>query len=435
VAVTETTANLSEALTAQPTIALTGASPAAGDVITVDDAQPGQTVTGFGATFTDSSAWLVQDKLSATARAALMRRLFGADGIRLTVLRQPMGATDFIINGPGSYFTYDDTPGLEHFSIGHDTAYVLPVLRQALAADPKILVMLAAWTAPAWMKSNHSLVNGGSLDSRYYGIWAKYYAKTVAAYTAAGVPIWAVSAQNEPSVSSGYPSMTWTAAQQAQFITQDLRPALAAAGYSPGILAADSVCFDAAYAAAVLDDPAHPVRTVASGVSEHGYCGTPDQLTKIHDRFPDLGVYQTELSPGCQPQPTIDAEIRALRNWAKTVVTWNVALDGHGGPYHTGGASTCVGLVTVDPATGAVRYNLPYYQEGQLSGYVDRGAVRVASSQPAGLFDVAFKNPDGRHVLAVHNTGKRPRTFTVRCSARSFRTTLAPDATATYRWS
>ena len=40
-----------------------------------------------------------------------------------------------------------------------------------------------------------------------------------------------------------------------------------------------------------------------------------------------------------------------MRNWAKTVITWNLALDPAGGP-HNGGCGTCFGVVTIDPATG-----------------------------------------------------------------------------------
>jgi glucosylceramidase len=438
-----TTPDLSAALSAEPGMSFGRAEPGTTDSITVDDQKTYQSITGFGATFTDSSAWLVRDKLSAAARATLMQQLFSSNGIALNFLRQPMGATDFIINGPGSSFSYDDNPpggsdpALAHFSVAHDEPYVLPVLKQSLSVNPNILVMFTAWTAPAWMKLNHSLTGGGSLDPRYYATWAQYYEKAIAAYTAAGVPIWATSGQNEPSVAKSYPSMTWTSAQQAKFLVKYLQPTLSAASYHPHILIGDTVCFDSAYVSSVLRDPAYSTSSIAGGVSAHGYCGSYRQLGVIHDDFPKLDVYQTELSPGCQPRQTVDLGIQATRNWAKTITTWNVALDQENGPYYTGDASKCIGLVTIDQQTGRITYNLPYFQEGQFSRYVSRGAYRIDSTEPngIGLTDVAFKSPDGQIVLVVHNAStSTSRQFTVDWRGESFVTTLPAGATGTYRW-
>lgn len=456
VSITTTTPDLSQHLTGQPSTTFGVDQTNAAETINVDESTTYQQMTGFGATFTDSSAWLVQNKLTSTARFALMTNLFGSAGIALNFLRQPMGATDFIINGPNSYFSYDDNPPggsdptLTHFSIAHDNAYVIPSLTQALAINPNIKVMLTSWTAPAWMKSNNSLIGGGTLNSGQYQTYANYYEKAIAAYTAAGVPIWATSGQNEPSVgaqtppSVNYPSMTWTSAPQADFIKNYLQPTLSSAGYHPVILAGDSVCFDAPYATSVLNDPTNPIASIAGGISEHGYCGLYSQMSTLHASFPSLGIYQTELSPSCQPrepgdvvQP-IDLGIQSTRNWAKAVTTWNVALDTNNGPFHTGGTSKCTGLVTINQATGAVGYNFGYYQEGQLSKFVAPNAFRIASNSygAGGVQDVAFKNPDGTKVLVAHNTDVfAAHTFKVRWGKESFTTTLSAGAVSTYTWS
>jgi O-glycosyl hydrolase len=145
---------------------------------------------GFGASFTDSSAWLVWTKLTPAQRAQVMRDLFGRDGIRLNFLRQPMGATDLAL----SDYTYDDLPPgetdpeMRRFSIEHDRAYVLPVLRRALAENPKTRIMALPWSPPAWMKSNGALYGGG-FDSRYMDALARYFVKFVEAYRREGVPV------------------------------------------------------------------------------------------------------------------------------------------------------------------------------------------------------------------------------------------------------
>lgn len=65
-----------------------------GPTITVDTQRRYQEITGFGASFTDSSAWLVGTRLESKQREAVMRDLFSRQGIGLSFLRQPMGASD-----------------------------------------------------------------------------------------------------------------------------------------------------------------------------------------------------------------------------------------------------------------------------------------------------------------------------------------------------
>ena len=93
-----------------------------------------QRIEGLGASITDSSAHLLA---RSPDRDAIMRSLFDPrDGLGLSYLRQPMGASDFVA---GPHYTYDDVPAgqtdfrLKHFSIAHDRAEILPLLRQALA--------------------------------------------------------------------------------------------------------------------------------------------------------------------------------------------------------------------------------------------------------------------------------------------------------------
>lgn len=125
--------------------ASSGSSGSSGSTITVDTTRAYQPMTGFGASFTDSSAWLVGTKLDRTQRAALMRDLFSRrDGIGLNVLRQPMGASDFTVSGN---YSYDDLPAgqtdpeLTQFTVDHDRAYTIPLLKQARALNPKLAVM------------------------------------------------------------------------------------------------------------------------------------------------------------------------------------------------------------------------------------------------------------------------------------------------------
>src|SRR5688572_21555675 len=106
------------------------AGPGTGTVLNVDPGTMYQRFEGAGAAMTDSSAWLIDTKLSTSQRDALMNNLFTRtdDGIGLSYLRLPLGASDFALNS----YTYDDMPAgqtdptLANFSISHDTAYIIP---------------------------------------------------------------------------------------------------------------------------------------------------------------------------------------------------------------------------------------------------------------------------------------------------------------------
>src|SRR6476469_8402970 len=163
-----------------------GSAPA-GPTITVDTTRRYQEITGFGASFTDSSAWLIGTKLDASQRNAVMRDLFSDQGIGLSFLRQPMGASDFAVKGN---YSYDDMPPgktdptLAHFSIDHDRAYIIPLLLQARRINPRLTVMATPWSPPGWMKTTDSMI-GGTLRPQVYQPLADYFAKFIEEYTSA----------------------------------------------------------------------------------------------------------------------------------------------------------------------------------------------------------------------------------------------------------
>ena len=73
---------------------ITFAPDAAGTELTidVDGTQTFQQIDGFGASFTESSAWLLSTALNDGDRATLMTRFFDPiAGIGLNILRQPIG--------------------------------------------------------------------------------------------------------------------------------------------------------------------------------------------------------------------------------------------------------------------------------------------------------------------------------------------------------
>jgi len=455
-----TTGDQTHLLEPQAPAALGAADPAA-PTIAVDPATTYQRIEGFGASITDSSAKVLA---ASPDRARIMRDLFDPkDGLGLSYLRQPMGASDFV---SGPHYTYDDLPAgrtdfaMKHFSIAHDRAQILPLLREALRLNPALKVMATPWSPPAWMKTNASLVGGRFLDdARVYSAYARYFVKFVDAYRRAGVPIDALTLQNEPQnrFPSAYPGMDFRDTEEARLV-KTVGPALQRAGLGGTKL----LGFDHNWTlhpndGGPADDPANPnyARDLLSdlgaarwltGTAFHCYSGDPSAQSALHDAFPDKDVYFSECSGSQSADPattfpdtlhwhTANLTVGAVRNWAKTVITWNLALDRSGGP-HNGGCGTCFGVVTIDPATGKATPTADYYVLGHVTRFVRPGAVRIGSTTGAGTVqDVAFRNRDGSVVLLAVNDdwdGGPAQAFNVTLGGRTFSYSLAPGAVATF---
>ena len=454
--VVQTNADLSQALTRLPDLTFGGAAAGHGPMIAVNAGVRFQRVQGFGGAMTDTAAWLIERKISAAARNELMSELFGAGGIRLNFLRVPMGASDF--THTGHPYTYDDLapghsdPGLTHFSISHDQGYILPALRQVRALNPGAELLANPWSPPAWMKGNDSLQNGGNLGTlrgSAYGPWARYFVKFIRAYAKAGVSIGAVTPGNEPGIPTLYPGLNLSAPSAANWIVQDLKPALGRAGLRTKIYAGDlgwgpntDYVSSSAFGRAGSD---------LAGLAWHCYYGSPGSMGEFHRLAPRLDEIVDECSPGLiSPTPMSEIVISSLREWASTVSLWNLALDPTGGPAElpNHGCEGCVGLAVIDPQTGAVSLNRAYYQLGQASAFVLPGAQRISAGHfvsyvyprsgvnvvTPGLDDVAFRNSDGSIALVAYNNGKGPIQFGVRWRGRAFSYELPAMATVTFVW-
>jgi glucosylceramidase len=438
----ESSADLKESLQQKPALSFSGWQPSV-PTITVNDAITYQQMDGFGASITDSSGWLIYNKLSTSQRADLMEKLFDpVNGIGLSFLRQPMGASDLALKK----YSYDDLPpgqsdpALTQFSIDHDRAYILPVLRQAIALNPQLKIMATPWSPPGWMKSSDSLIKGQLLKSSYPAL-AKYFVTFVQAYAAEGVPIYAITMQNEPLFSPpDYPGTLISAEEQTTFIRDHLGPAFRDSGLTTKIMVFDHNWDLISYASTVLSDP--KTASLVAGTAVHCYGGTVGAQTQLKNQFPDRDIWETECSGGSwQPGNLLTQQVGLVigttRNWAKSVVLWNLALDQNNGPY-IGGCKTCRGLVTIDtrtvPSTTAL--TVDYVALGQASKFVSPGAYRIDSNslEGTGLQNVAFRNPDGSIVLLALNSGGAPASFGVRWSGRSFAYTLEPSSTVTFRW-
>jgi glucosylceramidase len=412
--------------------------------IEVDASKRYQEMIGFGANITDASAWLMQHRMSPAQREALMQELFGpAPGLGFSFTRLTIGASDFSLK----HYSLDDVSAgqsdeaLAKFSIDPMRAEVLPTLKRAQEINPKLKVMASPWSAPAWMKSNGSLIQG-SLRPEAYGAFARYLGKFADAMQAEGFPLYALTLQNEPHFEpKDYPGMRVDPPSRAKLIGEHLGPLLAKRNQPVRILDWDHN----------WDEPQSPLQVLAdkaanpyiAGVAWHCYSGDPSAQSQVHEAYPDKETYFTECAGGegnaiwreTLPWNVRNLIIGATRHWAKGVLMWNLALDENYGP-HLGGCNDCRGVVIIDSKTGAVTRNLDYYALAHASRFVRPGARRIESSSGEGRLEtVAFQNADDSSVvLIVLNSAANWRRFSVSFAGQVFEYSLPGTGVATFVW-
>lgn len=382
--------------------------------IVLDKEKKGQEILGFGGSFTDSSAYLIQDVLSEADRDEVMNQLFDPEnGIGLSVIRNPMGASDYA----RTIYNYQDSKN-KAFSIEHDKAAIIPLTRQAVALNPETTVMASPWSAPGWMKTS-GIMNGGKLLEEHYATYAAYFVNYVKENVQAGIEIAYVTPQNEPLYEPlHYPSMHMSAAEQITFVKGYLKPAFEKAGLKTKILSLDHnwnykdfplQIFEEAYAA-------------FDGVAWHWYGGDASAQDDIYQVYPDKEVHFTEGSggewiPAFEPafSNLLRTGISILRNHSRSFVLWNVALNENNGPFVPGfGQSTCRGIVTVNQVNKDYELTLDYYGLAHFSKFVRPGAVRIASTETEEIRSIAFENRDDSVVAVVFNDSEQVRNVKIK---------------------
>jgi glucosylceramidase len=396
-----------------------------------------QEMLGFGAAFTDASCYTF-NQLPAAARDELFHQLFHPSEMGLNVCRTCIGSSDYSTE----MFSYDEgEPDLEmkRFSIAHDESYVLPMLRQARKANPDLFLFSSPWSPPGWMKVGGSML-GGSIRQRYFGPYAQYFVKFLQAYAAAGVPVQAITVQNEVDTDQDgrMPACLFPQEYEIGFVKNHLGPALQQNGLSTKIWILDHNYNLWGRAICELDDA--DLRKYCNAIAFHGYVGTPEMMDKVHEAYPDANLYWTEGGPDyTSPDYATDwakwgkTFTQSIRHWCQALSGWNLALDEKGRPNI--GPFSCGGMVTIHSQTREISRSGQYWALAHFSRNVQRGAKRFESvGQIADVEHVAFENADGRRVLVVTNLGSGQR-VSVKQGEQTAEIALAPESVTTLSWS
>ncbi len=399
-----------------------------GQIIRTDEKRTYQTAEGFGFTLTGGSAYLIRQKLSEEKRKALLKELFSPEGMNMQWIRISIGASDL----SAFPFTYQDDPS-KAFDLSHDKEDLIPLLQEIFRINPKVKLIATPWTAPLWMKDNRSYT-GGKLLPAYYEAYARYLTTYMKEMKALGLPVYAMTPQNEPENGHNNPSMLMTAEEQAEFIGRFLGPEFQKSDIHTKIIVFDHNCDHPEYPVSVMSDPL--AGKYVSGSAFHLYGGGISALSKVHEAFPDKHIYFTEQWTSSEGNFGGDLHwhirnvlIGSLNNWSEVVMEWNLANDPQMKPHTEGGCDKCLGAITI--GEDSIHRNVAYYIIAHASGWVSPGSVRIFSDQLADYPNVVFLRPDGKKVMMILNATKEAQYVYPDGSQELY---LLPGAVATVLW-
>jgi len=409
------------------------------DCIDLDISKTFQLIEGFGGAFTEAGAFAIS-QISPQLKQEVINAYFDdVGGIGYSLCRTHINSCDFSL---GNY-SYDETPEdyqLQNFSIDHDKTLLIPFIKDAMQVSRTGFKLFASpWSPPAWMKTNAQMNHGGKLKPQCRSVWALYFTKYIKAYMEAGIPIWAITVQNEPDAVQRWDSCLYSNNEERDFLKFHLAPTLAEQGLShiKIIIWDHNKDILVERISTILSD--QQAAKYVWGIGFHWYAGTFfENMAKVHSFFPDKHLIATE---GCheggvklgswQTGETYGhAIIGDLNNWAVGWVDWNMVLDETGGPNHA--KNYCDAPIIADTKTNRIYYQSSYYYLGHFSKYIRPGAVRIlCSTKNSKLEAVAFQNPNGSVVTVVMNRTDEKIDFCVRVKNDSARLVALPHSIQT----
>jgi glucosylceramidase len=410
-------------------------------VISINPNEKFQTITGFGGSFTEASAYLL-NKLSKENREKVLKAYFSETGANYSLTRTTIASCDFSLKNY-TYAKVDNDLALEHFTIEDDKADIIPMILDAKAISKEGFNIIASpWSCPPWMKDNKSYV-GGKLLPEYNDTFALYFSKYLQAYQKEGIDIWGVTVINEPHGNgNNWESTLFSPKEMTDFVQNHLGPKLENDGWKDiKILGYDQNRAGLQeWADAMYKD--EKTSKYFAGTAIHWYESTyevfPEALQYAHNKAPNKYLIQTEacvdseiphwqddtwywkkeatdwgwdwasekdkyLHPKYAPVNRYAEDIiGCLNNQVDGWVDWNMVLDRQGGPNWF--KNWCVAPVIVNPENDKVYYTPLYYVMSHFSKFMRPGAVKIGCEVNNKQLKVtAVQNIDKSIAIALFN--------------------------------
>lgn len=402
--------------------------------------QTKQTITGFGGSFTEASAYLF-NKLSKKNRDSIIEAYFGESGAKYSLTRTHMNSSDFSLSNY-SYTPVEDDKELKSFSIQEDLDDIIPMIKDAMdVSKDGFKILSSPWTASPWMKDNKNYV-GGKLLPKYYDTWALFFSKYVTAYKNEGIDIWGFTVENEPlGNGNNWESMHYTPDEMTNFVQHHLGPQLRHDYPDVKILGYDQ---NREHLNEWVDSQYKNEETSSyfDGTAIHWYASTyhfyPEELQYAHKKSPNKYLIQSEgcvdseipkwkddawywkkeatdwgwdwapekdkpLHPKYAPVNRYARDIiGCLNNYVDGWIDWNMVLNKQGGPNWF--KNWCVAPVIVDENADEIYFTPLYYVMSHFSRFIRPEAkVFKVNYSDKDLMISAAVNIDGSITVVVFN--------------------------------
>jgi O-glycosyl hydrolase len=417
-----------------------GTAQASSATVIINGDHTYQHITGFGSSEAFGEAVVVKDSTAATQRDALNLLYSKTSGAGLTILRNEIGADIGTTIEPTAPSSPTAKPAYVPLSATNDDQDQL-WFAQTIKKDYGVTNVFAdAWSAPAFMKTNDSVDNGGTLcgvpgatcaSGDWRTAYANYLRQYAKDYAAAGVPLSYVGPENEADIGPDYDSMIMTPAQTANLLGY-LGPTMARSGLSTGTECCATEGWDYAQQYAAAIEAYKPASKYTAVFTSHGYTEAPDSSLKGWTK----PVWETEWSTFQSWDPAWDDGTTASGfSWAQNIYDGLTASNlsaflywwGTATPSFNGDNESLV-LINGDKVTPSGRL----WAFANYSRFVRPGAIRIGSSSADGDLEVtAFRNTNGSTAIVVLNTGTSAQTasFSLHGTGGTYATPYLTNAT------
>ena len=443
-----------------------------------------QEIIGFGASFTESSAWNLAT-IPIKKRQEVLKKLFSVtNGAGFSLTRTHINSCDYS-NYHYTYSEVGDTT-LSSFSIKEDlrgfTGDENDQVRNILLEDPSydlapmileasriqsadFKIIASPWSPPSWMKENETAeMTNGSLLPEYYGLWARYLSKYVSSYKKIGINLWGLTPQNEPlhAHDARWDSNGFTPEQARDFLRDYLGPQLVKDGHmntdnlDQGLRV---LIYD--HNKSMMNDYVHPTYADTSaskyawGTAFHWYASSKlkennyfeKELNALNTNWPTKGMIHTESSIDIDKENPIGQYwiesrdyagqfvpfdtyvydiITNLNNGTQGYIEWCMILshEGKPNPYDNFNSAP----VLINPETDEAIYTPLYYLLSHFSKFIRPAAKRISivGEEQAGLIYTAAENPDGSIAVVVYNKNNEQLDLSLMVESSSFKLNIGP---------
>ncbi|GLX67433.1 glycoside hydrolase family 30 protein [Paenibacillus glycanilyticus] len=425
------------ALSNQSAIALTAPSVSDLTTILVTPGHTYQQMLGIGTSVEETTIHNLL-KMDPASRDRFIQQLADKEnGLGFNLFRITIGTSDFTAQ---PFYTYNDLPEgetdfeMEHFSIQKDIDLsIIETVQQLLKAAPDARIFASPWSPPAWMKTNGDLKRGSLKEGiEYTEALARYYRLAIQAFEEHGIPVCAMTLQNEPLLETDYPSCYMSPERQ-QELAIALKREFEEHNLTTELWIFDHNFADAmGYVTPILNDSEG--YAAVDGIALHDYDGSPEVMSEIHAAYPEKPIYLTERS--LWGTAGADRMAQYFRNYACSYNAWVTMLDSRIGTHQWLGQPGPTMLVQ-DADEPNRSWRTPEFNLiAQYSRFVERGAYRIGSNYGSRetVTNVAFRNPDGTIVLVAINRTAEEQPFRVLCEGKQFVATLPAGSVGTYLW-